>query len=64
MVFWVYREGIRWRRRVCRREKDFRPVVAHRLEDGIVEFDGPRDEEGRVRWLRRHCGKWSCLWMV
>jgi len=30
--------------------------VGHRLEDGIVEFDGARDEQGVVRGLGRHGG--------
>lgn len=30
------------------------PVVAHRLENGIVKLNGPRDEQGGVLWLRRH----------
>ena len=37
------------------------PVVAHGLEDGIVELDGPGDEQGRVLWLGRHVGKGSRL---
>lgn len=30
------------------------PEVAHGLEHSIVEFDGPRNEEGRVGRLGRH----------
>lgn len=32
------------------------PVVAHRLKHGIVKLNGPRNEQRRVRWLRRHVG--------
>lgn len=32
--------------------RHFIPVVAHGLEDGIIELDGSRDEERRTR----HCG--------
>lgn len=32
------------------------PVVAHRLEDGIVKLDGPGNEQSRMRSLGRHCG--------
>ena len=31
-------------------------IVAHRLEDRIIEFDGAGDQQSRVRRLRRHCG--------
>jgi len=30
------------------------PVVAHGVEDGIVELDGARDEQRRVVGLGRH----------
>lgn len=30
------------------------PEVAHGLEDGIVELDGPGDQEGGVSGLGRH----------
>lgn len=33
-------------------------IVGHRLKDGIVEFDGSRDQEGVVRGLSRHSGSW------
>lgn len=37
------------------------PVMAHGVEDGIVELDGARDEQCRVFWLGRHS---SCLAMM
>ena len=37
-------------------KQQYIPVMAHRLKDGIVEFDGTRDQEGRVIWLARHSG--------
>lgn len=30
------------------------PVVAHGLEDSIVELNWARNEQGGVRWLARH----------
>jgi hypothetical protein len=30
--------------------------VAHGLQNGIIEFDGTRDEQGGVRGLVRHGG--------
>lgn len=30
--------------------------MGHGLEDGIIEFDGARDEQGVVRGLGRHGG--------
>ena len=30
------------------------PVVAHGVENSIIEFDGPRDEQSRVFRLGRH----------
>lgn len=30
--------------------------MGHGLEDGIIEFDGPGDEEGGVRGLGGHDG--------
>jgi hypothetical protein len=32
--------------------------MGHGLEDGIVELDGSWDQEGVVRGLRRHVGRW------
>lgn len=32
------------------------PVVTHRLKDGIIELDGPGNEQGGVFFLSRHCG--------
>lgn len=37
------------------------PVVSHGLEDGIVELDGPGDEQRRVGWLSRHVGYLSSV---
>lgn len=31
-------------------------IVGHGLQDGIVKFDGPWDQQGRVRGLGRHSG--------
>lgn len=28
--------------------------MGHGLQDRIVEFNGSRDEEGAMSWLRRH----------
>lgn len=28
--------------------------MGHGLQDRIVEFNGSRDEEGTMGWLRRH----------
>lgn len=28
--------------------------MGHGLQDRIVEFNGPRDEEGAMSWLRGH----------
>lgn len=32
-------------------------IVGHGLEDGIVELNGPRNEQGGVRSLGRHGGR-------
>lgn len=32
------------------------PVMAHRLQDGIVELDGAGNEQRGVLWLGRHGG--------
>ncbi len=37
------------------------PVVAHGLENGIVELNRSGDEQVRVSGLRRHVGSWANL---
>lgn len=32
------------------------PIVAHGLQNRIIELDGARDEQGRMSWLIRHFG--------
>lgn len=34
------------------------PVMAHSLQNSIVEFNGARNEQGGVRFLVRHFGRW------
>ena len=62
------------------RESGYVPVMAHGLEDGIVELDRAWDEQGRMFWLVRHflllaargsssgavcvCGRGPCQWTV
>jgi hypothetical protein len=43
------------RRRVLFAETEkYIPIVTHRLEDSIIKFNGPRNEQSGVGWLTGH----------